>query len=71
MIRLKKESVKTVVTILVKIAILKCFVRNNVELNIKWNMTKNNDMFNALSYPIFILVRDQYAHLKAFRPLTP
>lgn len=52
MIRLKKESVKTVVTILVKIAILKCFVRNNVELNIKWNMTKNNDMFNALSYPI-------------------
>lgn len=71
MIRLKKESVKTVVTILVKIAILKCFVRNNVELNIKWNMTKNNDMFNALSYPILILVRDQYAHLKAFRPLTP
>jgi hypothetical protein len=71
MIRLKKESVKIVVTILGKIAILKCFVRNNVELNIKWNMTKNDDMFNALSYPILILVRDQYAHLKAFRPLTP
>jgi hypothetical protein len=71
MIRLKKESAKTVVTILVKIAILKCFVRNNVELNIKWNMTKNNDMFNALSYPILILVRYQNAHLKAIRPLTP
>ena len=71
MIRLKKESVKTVVMILVKIAILKYFVQNNVELNIKWNMTKNNDMFNALSYPILILVRHQYAHLKAFRPLTP
>ena len=44
------------VTILVKTAILICFVRNNVELNIKWNMTENNDMFNTLAYPILIVV---------------
>ena len=56
-------------TILVKIAILICFVRNNVELNIKWNMTENNDIFNMLSYPILILVRDWYPHLEIFRPL--
>jgi hypothetical protein len=56
-IRIEKESVKTVAKILVKIAILICFVRNNVELNTKWNMTENSDMFIKLAYPILILVR--------------
>ena len=56
-------------TILVKTAILISFVRNNVKLNIKWNMTENNDMFNTLAYPILILVRYWYTHLKTFRPL--
>ena len=48
--RIEKESVKTVVMILAKRAILICFVLNNVELNIKWNMTENNDMFNTVRY---------------------
>jgi hypothetical protein len=39
-------------------------------LNIKWNMTENNDMCNTLAYPKLILVRYWYTHLKAFRKLT-
>jgi hypothetical protein len=46
------------VKILVKIAILICFVRNNVELNIKWNMTENSAMVitlcNTYSGPLLI-----------------
>lgn len=63
-LRIEKEFVKTVVTKLVKTAILIYFVQNNVKLNIKWNMTEDNDMFNTLAYPILILGRFWHTHLK-------
>jgi hypothetical protein len=53
-IRIEKEYVKTVATILVKTAILIRFVRNNVVLNIKWNMRENSEAFITCVYPILI-----------------